>query len=326
MLSIVIPMYNSENVIQRTIKSVIEQKLDDYEIIIIDDCSTDNSYKICNEYILKNNIKNVKIIKNDINHGGPSYSRNKGIEIAKGEYIIFLDSDDYYEKDTINKMLEQMKQQSLIITGIRYKYKNKEKLLFYKPENNILNVPKNEIVQIYLKGLLNQPSNKMYDLNFIRDKGILFNEQSAYGEDLEFNLEYIKNIQNIILINEPLYIYSETKTGLNNTYKKNELIIDKNNFINKINIFSEYFSLTKEEEKELYTKYVISRIRLYYRLRKYDKRQDKKQYLLETIKDDNINHLLDKTKFKNTQKIIIKVLLRMKLLFILRVYLKLIEK
>ena len=103
MVSIVIPMYNVERVILRTIKSILEQDIDNMEILLVDDCSTDSTYSICKKYIADNKISNISVIKNEKN-AGPSYTRNRGMKIAKGNYLVMLDADDYYEKNTIKKI------------------------------------------------------------------------------------------------------------------------------------------------------------------------------------------------------------------------------
>ena len=96
--SIIIPTYNSVNEVQRAIESVREQTLKNYEIIVVDDCSTDNTYEVLSKQ------QDIILIRNSTNlrAGG---ARNKGIERAKGEYIIFLDADDYLaEKETLQKL------------------------------------------------------------------------------------------------------------------------------------------------------------------------------------------------------------------------------
>ena len=323
MVSIIIPMYNVQDKIIRTIDSLIKQNLLEYEIIIIDDCSKDNSYKVCKKYIEDNNLLNITLLQNKENHG-PSYTRNRGIKLAKGDYCVFLDSDDYYEKNTINIMLKNMKKASLIVVGIKYIYKgNKIKYMLYGKEDETMHINKNEFVDFHLTGLLNQPSNKMYDLNYIKNNNILFNEKSSYGEDIEFNLEYTKLIDNIIFVNKPLYVYTEEKTGLNNIYKTNELAIAKKNFENKMDKLKENYKVSKEHEEILYTRYIEERIRDYYRFNKYDFRKDKKIYLANTIEQDNVNEILQKSRLNKWQILIIKKLVDHRLFFITRVYFKL---
>ena len=324
MVSIIIPMYNVEKKIIRTIESILKQKLREYEIIIVDDCSLDNSYNICEKYIKENKINHIKLIKNDKNYG-PSYTRNKGIKVATGEYAVLLDADDYYEERTVKKMQAIMEKKTLVITGIKYLKNNKEKILLYNSNENIINITKNEVVKIYTSGLLNQPSNKMYDFNFIKENNISFNENSSYGEDLEFNLKYIKNIDKIKIVNEPLYVYTETKNGLNSTYKENELKVDKENFDYRIKIFKSYFQLSIEEEKELYRRYIFDRIRLYHRYKQFDKRKNKKEYLEQIIREDKLEYLIKEVDFSKIQRNTIIVLLKIRCIFLLRIYIKLLK-
>ena len=323
MISIIIPMYNVEDKIERTLSCIENQEIKEkYEIIIIDDCSVDNSYNICKKYIKSKRIKNAILLKNTENRG-PSYTRNRGMKLAKGEYCILLDSDDYYEENTINIMLENMKPKSIVVVGIKYMYrKNKIKYLLYGEKNRIMNIGSNQYAKFYLTGLLNQPSNKMYDLNYIKEKNIFFNENSSYGEDLEFNIKYTENIEDIIYINEPLYVYTESPSGLNNTYKNNELEISKKNFDNKLEILKNRYCINNEIEQEMYKMYIKERIRFYYRFNKFDSRKDKREYLKKIINKDDLNYLLKKANMDNKQVFIIKQLVNLKLYFLARVYLK----
>ncbi len=100
MFSIIVPIYNVEKYLDKCIESVINQNYEDYEIILIDDCSTDNSFQIALKYANK---KKMKLIKKEKN-SGLSDTRNLGIKKATGEYIIFLDSDDYIENESLKKI------------------------------------------------------------------------------------------------------------------------------------------------------------------------------------------------------------------------------
>ena len=91
MFSVIIPIYNTKKHLHQCIKSVLNQKYKDFEIVLVNDCSTDGSLDVCNSY--KNN-KQIKTIHNQKNYGA-GLSRNKGIDVASGTYLIFLDSDDY---------------------------------------------------------------------------------------------------------------------------------------------------------------------------------------------------------------------------------------
>ena len=92
--SVIIPVYNAANTIERCISSIVNNTFKDVEIIVIDDCSKDDSLNICRKIAAQNN--NLHILHNECNRG-VSYTRNRGLENAQGEYILFVDSDDWIE-------------------------------------------------------------------------------------------------------------------------------------------------------------------------------------------------------------------------------------
>lgn len=126
-IAVIIPNYNSGTYIKKCLDSLLEQEYKVNEIIVIDDCSTDESNNIVKEYVKKYN--NIKLIENTENRG-VSYSRNKGIENAKSEYIMFCDSDDWYEKDAIKKMIKCVENNNadFIFTGHYITYKDGHKI------------------------------------------------------------------------------------------------------------------------------------------------------------------------------------------------------
>lgn len=112
-MSIITPTYNSELYIEDTIKSVINQTYKNWEMVIIDDNSTDNTVEIINKYISKE--ARIRLFHNSKN-GGVSKARNKGLDLANGKYIAFLDSDDLWNKDKLKKQIEFMKINGYYIT------------------------------------------------------------------------------------------------------------------------------------------------------------------------------------------------------------------
>ena len=100
--TIIVPVYNSEKFIKRCISSILNQNFFDYEIIIINDCSTDASNRICKKF-RQDNLNKIKLIKNEKNLGA-GQSRNLGLKYASGRYIIFLDSDDYLLENSLNSL------------------------------------------------------------------------------------------------------------------------------------------------------------------------------------------------------------------------------
>ena len=100
--SIIIPMYNVEKYIRICVDSILNQTFKDFEVIIVDDCSTDNSYKICNE--LYGNNEKIRLFRQDKNYGIPSFGRNYGLEKAVGKYVWFIDNDDAIVPESLEKL------------------------------------------------------------------------------------------------------------------------------------------------------------------------------------------------------------------------------
>ena len=130
--SIIIPIYNVESFIEKCIESVISQSFQDYEIVLVNDGSTDRSFEICKR--IADSYNRIRLI-NKVN-GGVSSARNLGIDVAVGKYIIFLDGDDYWDNNSaleaINNIADE-KNPDIIAWGFRYLYKNNKKDIFTNP-------------------------------------------------------------------------------------------------------------------------------------------------------------------------------------------------
>ena len=116
LVSIIIPIYNSEKYLKKCIDSILEQKYNNLEIILINDGSTDNSGKICDSLAIED--KRIKVI-HKLNEG-VSIARNKGLEMAKGEYIFFIDSDDYIDENIIKDMISYSRDYDIV--KVSYKF------------------------------------------------------------------------------------------------------------------------------------------------------------------------------------------------------------
>lgn len=120
LVSIIVPLYNKEEYIEETIKNIKEQSYSNWELIIIDDCSKDNSYSIAKKYTSEK----IYVIKNN-KRQGVSKTRNKGLAKAKGRFICFQDADDLWEKTKLEKQLQFMKQNKCAFSYTSFKYMNK---------------------------------------------------------------------------------------------------------------------------------------------------------------------------------------------------------
>ena len=257
-ISIIIPVHNVEEYLEKCLNSIIFQINEQDEIILINDNSQDSSEEICKKFAEQYN--NVKFENGA--YGGPSKTRNIGIKMATGKYIMFVDSDDYLKNNYISRMIKDIEKYELRVCSYYFEYPDIKKIKPQKydeekTENETIEIMKDDFITLYSRQLLNLVCNKIYYANIIKENNILFDENVTKGEDLLFNLEYIKHINtNIAVINEPLYYYVSKKTGLNrsfkepiedrlkrteNVYKKMKAISEKNNNVIISEIINMYF-------------------------------------------------------------------------------------
>ena len=247
LISIIVPVYNSQTTINKCIDSLINQTYKNIEIILINDGSKDNSLNICKYY---KKIDERIIVIDQINQGVSS-ARNKGIDICNGEFIIFVDSDDFIEVDTITelvKILNTENKYDLIIFGINRVNKAYKKLNKYihtdivERCNSIIEISE-LLPKLITSEKINSPVNKLYKSNIIKDSNIKFNVNLNIAEDLMFNIEYIMHVRSIYVTNKPFYNYSiDDECTLSKSYNKDkykQLIQVNNNIGNILSIFDQ---------------------------------------------------------------------------------------
>ena len=219
LLSVIIPAFNCEKSIEHTVESIISSGLTDYEIVIINDGSTDDTALICNSLCSKYSFINYSEQKN----GGVSAARNKGISLANGEYIIFFDADDTAEENGFSECVDIIKSEKpdVLVFGMSFDYyKNgklyrKDKLV---PEQiGMLNKTriKAELESLYNTNSLTPVWNKIYRRALISDNNILFNTDYFLMEDFLFSLECLKVCENIYCLPKALYYYKQPENEKN---------------------------------------------------------------------------------------------------------------
>ncbi len=209
LVSIIVPTYNAEKNISACIESLLVQTYENIEIIVIDDGSTDKTLQVLNEYYELD--KRIRIIPSP--HSGVSSTRNRGIQESNGTYITFVDADDYVEKELIEKYVNLMENEnvSLALCGMFHESLigkgsvDVQVLEYAQPE---LKLERTEIVYLSWLKIFNFVTNKVYKLDKIRERGIFFKSEIHIGEDLEFNLDYLEQVDGQVgVINSPLYHY-----------------------------------------------------------------------------------------------------------------------
>lgn len=225
-LTIIIPVYNVEKYIEKCIKSILRQELNNYEIILVDDGSTDNSGNICDQYAIKYN--NVRVI-HQMNKG-LSGARNTGIREAKGEYLMFIDSDDFInEKVALNEIIDKLKEDAIQFKWIYY-YENKNKYIYFKDNELYPNIDFEDLLfkKVQDGTISISACNKIVRRSIIVDNNIYFDE-TLLSEDIDWSLKLYLHIKSLTVINQNVYVYRQQRAGsiTNSTSEKNILSLFK---------------------------------------------------------------------------------------------------
>lgn len=205
-VSVIVPVYNVEQYLSDCLESICCQTLKEIEIIVVNDGSTDNSLSIIESFQQK--YSNIKLINKK--NGGLSSARNAGIEMAVGEYLFFVDSDDFIDLDTLEKMYVKAKETHcpLIICGILQYWSDNKKKLYKKCISDKESICDASLLyKLQLSGRMGcQCCNKLYDRN-IWIKNSLFFQEGKYYEDIDMAFRVIQVYRKAYIINEPLYKY-----------------------------------------------------------------------------------------------------------------------
>lgn len=298
-ISIVIPVFNVENYIKNALDSIINQTigLEDLEVIIINDCSTDNSRKIIDEYA--NKYENFVAIHLHQNSGTPGKPRNIGIENANGDYIMFLDPDDCYANDTCEVLYNKIKSEDVdIVFGkyIIFNVENKNKVVY-----NFLN----DVEEIKVKNIDDDPRllklapsiwTKIYKRTFIQDNNLRFPLEIVIGEDLAFMVDSFLKANGIIFLNNYYCYYYRIRNAKGEESITNK--INKENLMGAADGYYKTYDILKNNGKEEYFPSIIKSHLEYWAdgfIRSNTKPSEKKEvlekigYLFEKLKINNIN-------------------------------------
>lgn len=231
LISIVIPAYNVEKYIAQCINSINKQTFNDYEVIIVDDGSTDNTLNV-----VKDNITDKYKVISQKNKGA-GMARNAGIEIARGKYITFMDSDDFlYNEYCLEKIASLVKEQSPDVVTykmVRY-YQNSEKFLIeddYLVGKEIYNNSNDYLKNaIEISRLSISPCDKIIKTSIIKGNKILF-KTMAMLEDIDWSLHLYKYTKKIVIYNEPIYVYRKERQGSTTSFYNQKKILACSNFV-----------------------------------------------------------------------------------------------
>lgn len=294
MISVIVPVYNIENYLRKSIDSILNQTFVDFELFLVDDGSSDSTGDICDEYETKDN--RIKVIHQK--NSGAFAARNVAIDMAIGKYVCFFDGDDYVDENMLYDLYNLAEEYSanLVVSGfyietyyddinfvtLNYIPRAEHNIEFYKNKNDFR---KNAYMNFDIN-MFYPPWNKMYSLKYLKDNNIKF--PNTYRDDFPFVVDVIKDIDRVVFTKKQYYHFirkradSETQKYVEKLYDKREeehknmislyrywnLIDDKNSremiarrYIDRViecttNLYNKQCTYTKIEKKQIIKKYL----------------------------------------------------------------------
>ncbi len=250
LISIIIPVYKVEKYLEKCIQSVINQTYENLQIILVDDGSPDNCGKICDEYAKKDH--RIEVIHKS--NGGLSDARNKGLEIAKGEYIGFVDSDDYIEADMYEVLYNLLKQYNADVSICNFYTVSQEKIAIKNADNGIKEYNRIEI----LKEILLDNNIQSYAWNKLYKKDLFDEIKYPVGkkyEDIGTTFYLLEKCNKVVVTGKPEYYYINRQDSIVNN-------VTETTITDYIELIMQRYDYIEENIKELssYNKDYLKRI------------------------------------------------------------------
>ena len=250
LISIIIPVYKVEIYLEKCIQSVINQTYENLQIILVDDGSPDNCGKICDEYAQKDH--RIEVIHKS--NGGLSDARNKGLEIAKGEYIGFIDSDDYIESDMYEVLYNLLKQYNADVSICNFYTVSQGKIAIKNAENGIKEYNRIEI----LKEVLLDNNIQSYAWNKLYKKELFDEIKYPVGkkyEDIGTTFYLLEKCNKVVVTGKPEYYYINRQDSIVNN-------VTETTITDYIELIMQRYDYIEENIKELssYNKDYLKRI------------------------------------------------------------------
>lgn len=235
MFSIIVPVYNVEKYLNRCVESILNQKFSSYELILVNDGSTDSSGSICDDYALSNDM--ISVIHKD--NGGLSDTRNVGMAKAKGEYIVFIDSDDYIEPEALEKFYHQLKKSGnpdVLITLMKEVYEDSAPKYMDKnmPIDTLKNANKADVVNWMFNHSNNLWPAQRYVIkrSFVEENNLSF----AVGylhEDLDWTSKFFLHARSFAILDYYWYNHRIGRQGSITTNTKSKRTLDVIDLVSK---------------------------------------------------------------------------------------------
>lgn len=217
-VSVIVPVYNAKGTLRKCVESIAYGNEKNIEIILVDDCSTDGSWELCNR--LSQELVCVKCFQNEKN-SGVSHTRNAGLDKVNAPYIMFVDSDDWVSSLYISKMLSlaESNKEKMIICGFHYinemDYSSVDYIWDKNQKNSLCEISDDQLFLAVDRIALQNIWNKIFRTDLIQQYNIIFDETQSMGEDFRFVLDYMSVLKDrqCLIINEALYYYVRANTS-----------------------------------------------------------------------------------------------------------------
>lgn len=218
LISIAVPVYNVESYLKSCIDSLLAQTYRNIEILLIDDGSTDQSGNICDAYAQKD--ERIRVFHTE--NQGVSSARNRGIEEAAGRYLVFVDSDDKIHPQLLECYIECLDSNCVLLCEMTETESELKQMKVDDLEQRIQAYDLKHFAKIYAENLINSPVNKLYRLDILKKYQVHFPADKNMGEDLLFNLDYLRHAPTQYKMMElPFYYYRQDRDGsLTAAYRK----------------------------------------------------------------------------------------------------------
>ena len=297
LISVIVPVYNAEKYIDRAIKSVLCQMDGRIELILVNDGSVDRSGEICDEYAVNN--PNIRVIHKE--NGGLSSARNAGIKIARGEYISFLDADDYIDPEFCTEIWEVITTCQPDCIDFGWRYISNGVIMpdkFHKLPKNVL-LGERELFKYILPPILNlknDPDNFIFDFSctkvfkkrIIEQNLVNFDENRRVWEDRPFVINYLRYCKSYYSLDKCFYNYVNNPSSLSHQYHKDFFRIIIENFCLYKTLFGNDFDFDTQYVNNHWCRAIENMI-----LHSLEQRENKSQIhssILNTLSDPQVIH------------------------------------
>ena len=255
-VSVIIPVYNTEQYLANCVDSVLKQHGVSLEIILVDDGSKDSSPSICDKYAEEHD--NITAIH--IQNSGPATAKNEGLKLAQGNYIALTDSDDKMEPLMLSKMVSAGYEHDADIICCNYKQVDEQGIISHLNSTNQKYVLNHEdgLIHFFSKDkIYSQCWTKLYKRKMLTDYQIDNDSGLRTDEDLIFNIKAFTHAQKTVIVDEPLYVYTHRENSLAHAYFKNNISQYIDNRIKRVQVTQKAVKNESDTVKEWSTVHII---------------------------------------------------------------------